>query len=76
MNMQIMMFGKLSEITGNSISINDVSDTESMEKILHAQFPALADSKYVIAVNKKIIKENTILSDNSVVALLPPFSGG
>jgi molybdopterin synthase sulfur carrier subunit len=38
--------------------------------------PALAGMKYIIAVDKQVIIKNTILNNNSVVALLPPFSGG
>jgi molybdopterin converting factor small subunit len=34
------------------------------------------DAKYVIAVDKKVANENTTLTENSIVALLPPFSGG
>jgi len=36
----------------------------------------MADAKYAIALNKKIIKENTILSGDNNIAFLPPFSGG
>jgi molybdopterin synthase sulfur carrier subunit len=43
---------------------------------LHRTYPALAESKYVIAVNKQVITSNTSLDENSVVALLPPYSGG
>jgi molybdopterin converting factor small subunit len=32
--------------------------------------------KYIIAVDKKVIQENTVISETSNVALLPPFSGG
>jgi molybdopterin synthase sulfur carrier subunit len=39
-------------------------------------FPAIAGAKFVIAVDKKVISENTILQGNSTIALLPPFSGG
>ncbi len=70
------MFGRLADIAGNSVSINDVADTDSLVNSLHKKYPALADAKYVIAVNKKVIKENTILNNDSIVALLPPFSGG
>ncbi len=31
---------------------------------------------YAMALNKKVIKENTILSGDNNIALLPPFSGG
>jgi len=76
MSLKVVMFGRLADIAGNSVSINDVADTDSLVNSLHKKYPALADAKYVIAVNKKVIKENTILNNDSIVALLPPFSGG
>jgi molybdopterin converting factor small subunit len=43
---------------------------------LNKRYPELAATKYVIAVDKQVITENTVLSKKSMVALLPPFSGG
>jgi molybdopterin synthase sulfur carrier subunit len=76
MSLRVILFGKLADIAGNSVPLSDVSDTDNLVKMLHKNYPALADAKYIIAVDKQVIKENTILNSNSVVALLPPFSGG
>ena len=74
--MQILLFGQLADIVGGSISLNGIDDTDGLKKVLHKKHPALADLKYVIAVDKKIITSNQQLNENNVVALLPPFSGG
>ena len=76
MPVNIIIFGRLTDIAGNSLTLENVSDTKALVKELHILYPALADAKYIIAVNKKIVNENTTLSENSIVALLPPFSGG
>ena len=76
MSVKIILFGKLAEIAGSSVSIDNVTDTDSLINILHKNYPALTNIKYVIAVDKQVIKENTALSRKSTVALLPPFSGG
>jgi molybdopterin synthase sulfur carrier subunit len=76
MSINVILFGRLAEIAGNSVSLNGVTDTDSLINDLHKIYPALAESYYVIAVNKQVIKSNTLLNENSVVALLPPFSGG
>jgi sulfur-carrier protein len=76
MSMQVILFGRLAEIAGSPIFVNDAADTENLIKDLHKIYPALAETKYVIAVNKQVINSNTLLNENSVVALLPPFSGG
>ena len=76
MSVKIILFGKLAEIAGSSVSIDNVTDTDSLVNVLHKNYPALTNIKYVIAVDKQVIKENTPLSKKSTVALLPPFSGG
>jgi len=76
MRINIIIFGQLADITGSTLSLENVTDTNTLVKELHSLYPVLSDSKYVIAVNNKMVNENTILTANSTVALLPPFSGG
>ena len=67
--MTIKIFGQLVDITGSdSIVLDDVYNSEALEKMLHQKYPALKNTKYKIAVNRNIIQ--------SEVALLPPYSGG
>lgn len=72
----VIFFGKLVEIAESSVEVQKVSSTDELLVQLHAQYPLLAGEKFVMAVDKKMISSNTKLSDNSTVALLPPFSGG
>jgi len=76
MPVNIIIFGRLADIAGSSLALENVADTNTLVKELHILYPALADAKYLIAVNKKVVNENTSLTENSIVALLPPFSGG
>lgn len=77
MNVTILIFGQLAEITGKQrFAMNDVADTDALVKQLTMLYPALSGSKYVIAVDKEVVKGNTVLQPNATVALLPPFSGG
>ena len=76
MPVNITIFGRLTDIAGSSLVLENIADTNSLIKKLHILYPALADSTYAIAVNKKVVNENTTLTENSIVALLPPFSGG
>ena len=74
---KILFFGQLVDITGiKELTVENVIDTDTVQTILCQQFPALGQSKYIIAVNQEMISENKRLTDNSIVALLPPFSGG
>lgn len=76
MTVQVLFFGKLVDIAGSSLVINNVASTDELLDQLRLQFPALAAEKYIVAVEKKTITGNTSLTDNCTVALLPPFSGG
>ncbi len=73
----IILFGQLIDITGtDNIILNDISDTDSLLAALTKKYPAFSNTKFVIAVDKKIIVDNTALNNNTDIALLPPFSGG
>jgi molybdopterin converting factor small subunit len=72
-----MVFGQLTDITGSeTVSVNDVTDTELLLEKLFKQFPLLKEKKFLIAVNQKIINSKTEIGEQSQIALLPPFSGG
>ncbi len=77
MQVNVIAFGQITDITGRStITVNDVTDTNELIQKLHSLYPALANTKYVIAVDKQIINENMLLENNNTVALLPPYAGG
>jgi molybdopterin converting factor small subunit len=75
MRVNVIAFGALTEITGNELFI-EATDTAVLKAALQIEFPALADKKYAIAVNNKLVTEVTALTENDVVALMPPYSGG
>jgi sulfur-carrier protein len=75
MNIKIIAFGQIAEITGKEFYI-DVTDTATLRSTLNNEFPDLAGKKYAIAVNKKIITDTVRLAENDTVALMPPYSGG
>ncbi len=77
MFVKILMFGQIAEIIGTpTLILRDVKDTDGLRKVLHETYPALDNYKYAVAVERKIVHDNTILEDSHTVALLPPFSGG
>lgn len=77
MKVNILLFGQLTDIAGrDAFTLENIPDTDSLLKALLYAYPALINSKYVIAVDKNIISGNSLLADNCTVALLPPFSGG
>jgi molybdopterin synthase sulfur carrier subunit len=53
-----------------------VKDTAMLKAKLEDMFPGFEKIKYMLAVNRKIIRENMSLSGSETIALMPPFSGG
>ena len=77
MSINIIFFGQLAALTGtDKITCALIKDSDSLIKKLNLQYPLLVDTSFAIAVDKKVIKQNTILNIGATVALLPPFSGG
>ena len=72
-----MLFGQLAELAGKSyVEIENAADTQTLVHNLNTMIPAIAGTTYRIAVDKKMVTENTPLTNEATVALLPPFSGG
>ena len=75
--LQILVFGQLTDITGTGrVTVPMVHDADSLKELLLKQYPELSGISYVIAIDKKLINGNISLSASSSIALLPPFSGG
>ncbi|TWI00591.1 molybdopterin synthase sulfur carrier subunit [Flavobacterium tiangeerense] len=75
MVIKVIAFGSIAEITGKDFSAN-ASDLDTLKSNLIDQFPILAERKFAIAVNQKLVNENYIFTENDTVALMPPYSGG
>jgi sulfur-carrier protein len=78
MHMQkILVFGQLTDIIGDtSLMIPYVTSCAELKENLFEKFPALNSKTFLIAVDNKIVKEDFLFQEGSVIALLPPFSGG
>lgn len=75
--LSILFFGQLTDLTGtNKIAIPGVKDTDELVQQLFKQYPSLQQASFVVAVDREIIKENTVLNEEAEIALLPPYAGG
>ncbi len=77
MTINVMIFGQLTDIISKqTLILSDIADTNHLVKELNKKYPALAQARYIIAVDKQTVTGNAKLRDGNIVALLPPFSGG
>ena len=76
MKVNVLFFGRLAEIAGANSVVQEAETSDVLQQQLHIKYPALSKEKYMMAVDKRVIKENAVLTDNCTIALMPPFSGG
>jgi len=75
--MTLLFFGPLADIAGKSIfDLSHVENTDQLKHQIFKKHPELESHTFLIAVNKKIQRENILLKEDDEIALLPPFSGG
>lgn len=77
MTIEVLFFGQLTDITGcSSLTMENPGVVIELKKQVLSRYPALSQSKFVIAVNNKMSNEDELITDNSKIAFMPPFSGG
>jgi molybdopterin synthase sulfur carrier subunit len=77
MRINLLSFGSLTEIVNSGLIIDsELTDSDSVRNYLLKNHPEIADKKFIMAINKTIIRQNTDLTELDTVAILPPFSGG
>ena len=79
MKVNILAFGIAKEIFGtNHLAIEfDGNNTEDLKNSLEQQFPRLKQlPAYMMAVNSEYVSNQTTISSDDEIAIIPPVSGG
>ncbi|WP_343522166.1 MoaD/ThiS family protein [Pedobacter sp.] len=77
MEIEIISFGQITEFINNQkIEVDGITDTDAFKQYLEGRFPALKGIKYKLALNKNIVQQNTEITNQATIAIMPPFSGG
>ncbi|MCG2614092.1 MoaD/ThiS family protein [Terrimonas sp. NA20] len=73
----IRCFGQLTDILGSArLEVPITNDSEELMHLLLKEYPLLKTTRFIVSVDRKVIREKTVLTPGSEIALLPPFSGG
>jgi molybdopterin converting factor subunit 1 len=79
MKVKVLAFGIAKDIFGGSsaeVGINGNSTAE-LKGMLEATYPRLKQlASYMVAVNNEYAQDNTQLTENDEIAIIPPVSGG
>jgi len=77
MDISVLFFGVLAEVTGTSRKhYRDIKSFVDLKYRIEDDFPELVHYNFRIAVNNEIINEDLLLRDGDEVAYMPPFAGG
>ena len=80
MKIEVLFFGITSDITGvdaTFVEIESRSCVQDLKKQLIACYPNLKHiNEFAIAVNETYADDELLLTENDVVAVIPPVSGG
>lgn len=74
--MRVLLFGMIAEKAGMAeVEVTAVS-THALKRELQQRIPGLDRMSYALAVDRRIVHEDVLLTGREEVALLPPFAGG
>jgi molybdopterin converting factor small subunit len=79
MNLKIQFFGMIAELVGKEqLELNAFqgSALDEVEAYLLQEFPDLSKMTYTMSLNRQVVDKGTELTEQSEIALLPPFAGG
>ena len=75
---KVLPFGPLSEVISpeSSLELALPLPAAALRESLVTRFPVLKEHTFRIAVDKRMPREETVITDAEEIALLPPFAGG
>ena len=75
--MKIQVFGNLNDIITKAPAPEYPLSLADLKEYLYGEYPEIRRYPMKVAIDRRIIEDDTVLiTENSEVALLPPFSGG
>jgi molybdopterin synthase sulfur carrier subunit len=77
MEVKVLFFGVLAEITGTSLKhYNEVKTIGDLKIRIYDDYPEVIHYNFRISLNNEIINNDPNLNNGDEIALMPPFAGG
>lgn len=73
---KVIFFGTAAEAAEKTEETYTATDTVALRSQLHEKYPALSRIPYRMALNKSLLKAESALKTDDIIAILPPFQGG
>ena len=72
----VLYFGAAEATTGRKEEEFLAEDTAALRRQLITRYPELARIPFRMALNRTLLKEESVLQKSDIIAILPPFQGG
>jgi molybdopterin synthase sulfur carrier subunit len=77
MEVKVLFFGVLAEVSGTSIKhYHDVKSISALKLRIYDDFPEIVHYNFRISINNDITDNDLLLKSGDEIALMPPFAGG
>ena len=77
MQVKVLFFGVLAEVTGTNFTyFRNVKSLEELKLRIQNDFQEVVHYNYRFSLNNVLVDNDPLLNDGDEVALLPPFAGG
>ena len=73
---KVLYFGAAQEMAGRASEEFTAGDTAALRRVILEKYPAMRNLVFRVALNRILLKEESTLKENDVIAILPPFEGG
>lgn len=73
---KVLYFGGAMEMAGRAEEEIAAGDTTALRREILERYPAMKGLTFRMALNKVLLREEALLRENDIVAILPPFEGG
>lgn len=73
---RVLYFGTAQEIAGKADEELNAGDTASLRREIFDRYPSMRNISFRMALNRTLLREESDLRDNDLIAILPPFQGG
>ncbi|MDF1560272.1 MAG: MoaD/ThiS family protein [Bacteroidales bacterium] len=73
---KVLYFGAAQQVAGKASEDFTAEDTASLREQILERYPAMRRVTFRLALNRNLLKEESLLKENDMIAILPPFEGG
>jgi len=73
---KVLYFGAAQQVAGMASEEYTAADTASLRLQILERYPGMSNVIFRLALNRNLLKEESLLKENDIIAILPPFEGG